>query len=789
AGSDAPLHRVSWTALAAGLTSALGAFAREHQVTLNTVVQGAWALLLWHLSGRLDVVFGAVSSGRSAPVRGIEEMVGLFINTLPARVRLRGDARLADWLRQIQESQAELRQYEHSSLVEVQSWSEVAAGLPLFESLVAFENFPVDPSVQKETGEALGIAELSAFDQTVYPLGLTVTPGPRLTLTLKCDPRRFSAVTMQRLLGHLESLLEGMSVHGERPLEALPLLTPAERHQLLIEWNDTARPLGREACLPERIEIWGEERPGAIAVVSGSSRLSYGELASRARRWGAWLRGLGIGRETVVGLSLGRSPVLIETLLGVWQAEGLFVVLDPALPLERRRRMVEDAGVELMLSEEASWEAWTCPAFAVEEVALPADPGPGWNGTRLPESAAYAIYTSGSTGRPKGVLVPHAGLRDLVENQEALLGVGPGSRVLQWAAWSFDAALADLTMALGTGGTLVLGGERPAVGGELAELLAREEVSHCTVTPSALSSVPASALPALSCLIVAGEAFGEDLAGRWAAGRRLLNNYGPTEATVWATAHRVEGAGRPPIGRPIGNARSYVVNAEGILSPPGVEGELLLGGAGIARGYLHRPEQTAERFVPDPFGAPGERLYRTGDRVRLSGDGSLEFLGRSDHQVKVRGFRIELGEIEAALASQAQIAAAVAVVQTEATGDKRLVAFVIPRGHSAGLAEELRESLAETLPEPMIPSHFVFLDHLPLSPSGKVDRKALEEWRPERDGTAQDAAASSEAQPRTPVEEIVSGIFAEVLQLDRVGIHDDFFDLGGHSLLGIQVVS
>ncbi|HSF42699.1 MAG TPA: non-ribosomal peptide synthase/polyketide synthase [Thermoanaerobaculia bacterium] len=787
--SMAPFQILSWKGLPTDLTSALGAWARQHQVTVNTVVQGAWALLLRRLSGRPDVVFGVVSSGRSAPVRGIEEMVGLFINTLPARVKLQGDMPLPAWLQGIQERQAELRQYEHSSLVQVQAWSGVAAGLPLFESILAFENFPVDESVQKATGETLGIADADAFDQTVYPLGLSVTPGSRLSLRLSCDPRRFSEPTMRRILDQLESLFEAMIAHGGRSLETLPLLSAAEWHQVLIEWNDTTRPLARGACLPERIDIWGEELRDTVAVVCGTSQLSYGELGSRARRWGAWLRGLGIRQESVVGLSMGRSPALIETLLGVWQAQALFVVLDSALPLERRRFMVEDAGVELVLTDEASWEDWVCPTFAVEEVALPADPGPGWNGERLPETGAYVIYTSGSTGRPKGVLVPHAGLRDLVENQRELLAVGPGSRVVQWASWSFDASIFDVSMALGAGGTLVLGTAGPLPGPELADLLAREAVSHWTVTPSALAALPTVDLPALVSLTVAGEAFPEGLAERWAGSRRMTNAYGPTEATIWATAHRVAAAGRPPIGRPIGNARAYVMDAAGTPVPPGADGELWLGGPGIARGYLHRPDLTAERFVPSPFGSPGDRLYRTGDRVRFLPDGTLEFLGRIDNQVKVRGFRIELGEIETALATHSRVDGAVVVAQTEATGDQRLVAFVVPRERSAGLVGELRESLEQTLPAYMIPNHFVLLDHLPLNPSGKVDRKELERWEPERDRAARGSAASSEAQPRTLVEELVAGIFTEVLQIERIGVDENFFDVGGHSLMAIQVVS
>ncbi|HSS48037.1 MAG TPA: amino acid adenylation domain-containing protein, partial [Thermoanaerobaculia bacterium] len=787
--SAAPLQAATRRALPAASTSALGAWAREHKVTMNTLVQGAWALLLGRSSGRSDVVYGMVSSGRSVPVRGIEDMVGLFINTLPARVRLRGDVRLPHWLQEIQEHQAELRQYEHSSLVEVQAWSDVAAGLPLFESLVAFENFPVDESVQRATGETLGIADADVFEQTVYPLGLSVSPGARLSLTLRHDSRRFSPATAWRLLHRLESILDGMIAHGDRPLAALPLLTAVERHQILIEWNDTERPLAGEECLPERIEIWGEERRDTVAVVGGTSPLSYGELASRARRWGAWLRGLGVRQESVVGLSMGRSPALIEALLGVWQAQALFVVLDPALPLERRRFMAEDAGVELVLIDRAGGETRACPTFAVEEVALLADPGPGWNGKRLPETGAYVIYTSGSTGRPKGVLVPHAGLRDLLENQQELLGVGPGSRVLQWAAWSFDASLFDVAMALGAGGTLVLGVEGPLPGPELASLLAREAVSHWTVTPSALAAMPVVDLPALASLTVAGEAFPEELAARWASGRRMTNAYGPTEATIWTTAHPVTAAERPPIGRPIGNARAYAVDAAGMPAPLGVAGELWLGGWGIARGYLHRPELTAERFVPDPFGEPGGRLYRTGDLARLLPDGSLEFLGRIDSQVKIRGFRIELGEIETALAAHPEIRGAVVVAQTGATGDKRLVAFVVPGERSAGLAEELWELLQKTLPEYMVPNHFVLLDRLPLSPSGKVDRKALEEREIVREVAARGFVASPETLPRTPVEELVAGVFAEVLQLERIGIDEDFFAAGGHSLMAMRVVS
>ncbi|HLL48506.1 MAG TPA: amino acid adenylation domain-containing protein, partial [Longimicrobiaceae bacterium] len=402
-----------------------------------------------------------------------------------------------------------------------------------------------------------------------------------------------------------------------------------------------------------------------------------------------------------------------------------------------------------------------------------------------PESLAYVVYTSGSTGRPKGVLVPHLGLANVAAAQARDLGVGAGDRVLQFASASFDASVFEMVMALASGGTLVLGTrEALAPGPDLVHLLRDAEVTAVVLTPSALAALPPAELPALRVLMAAGEACTAELVERWAPGRRFFNLYGPTEATIWSTAAAcAPGRSAPPIGRPVASTRAYVLDAGGEPTPVRVPGELHVGGVGVARGYLDRPEQTAERFVPDPFGADaGARLYRTGDRVRWRADGEMEFLGRVDQQVKLRGFRVEPGEVEAALLARREVREAVVVVREDAPGQQRLVAYLVAEAGEAPSAAELRAHLSSRLPEHMVPSALVVLEALPLNVNGKVDRRALPP--PERE-----SAAYAHRAPRTAAEEVLAGIWAEVLGLERVGAEEGFFELGGHSLLVTRVVS
>jgi amino acid adenylation domain-containing protein/thioester reductase-like protein len=516
---------------------------------------------------------------------------------------------------------------------------------------------------------------------------------------------------------------------------------------------------------------------------------SYADLQGRVERLARRLRTLGVGPEVLVGLYAERGPEAIVGILAVLAAGGAYLPLDPALPGERLAFLLADARPAVILTQREL--AAALPASSAPVVYLDADDGDMPEATEdagsevNPDSLAYVIYTSGSTGRPKGVQVTHRGIANLAQAQAAAFRVGPKSRVLQFAPLGFDASVSELAMTFSAGATLALPAPDALLFGEpLVQLLKEQAVSVVTLPPAVLAALPAAELPALRTLVVAGEACPLDLAARWAAGRHFVNAYGPTETTVCATLAAWQGGDRLPIGGPIANTRVYVLDAHMRPVPVGLSGELYVSGVGLARGYLRRPALTAERFLPDPFSSqPGARLYRTGDVVRWLPDGALEYLGRADDQVKVRGFRIELGEVEAALAGHPQVAKCAAQV-CEDGGDRRLTAYVVCRPGAAPTAGELRSYLLGKLPEYMVPSAFVTLEALPLTPSGKVDRKALPAGSGSRPASDQAPVA-----PRTPLEEALASAWAEVLGVPRVGVHDSFFDLGGHSLLAVRLAT
>ncbi|HKV06539.1 MAG TPA: amino acid adenylation domain-containing protein, partial [Thermoanaerobaculia bacterium] len=538
-----------------------------------------------------------------------------------------------------------------------------------------------------------------------------------------------------------------------------------------------------------------ERASGAVALVLGNEELTYGELDLRANRLARFLGRLGVGPESVVAIAAGRSFDRIVALLAVLKAGGAYLPLDPEYPAERLASMLEDSGARVLVAEDDLLPRFSgypgrTVALAADRERIGRESGEAPPSRAVPENLAYVIYTSGSTGRPKGVLLTHRGLLNLTAAQIPLFDLAPGRRALQVASFGFDASVSEIFTALLSGASLVLAERDDLMPGPgLARLVREQRITTATFTPSALAAheaaEPDDRLPGIETLVIAGEACPPDLAARWSPGRRLVNAYGPTEGTVCASAEAVSGGGTPGIGRPIANVRLRILDPHLGIAPVGIPGEIAIGGVGLARGYLGRPELTAERFVPDPAGtAPGERLYRTGDLGRFRANGRLDFLGRIDHQVKIRGFRIEPGEIEAALVRHPRVREAVVVAREDAPGGLRLVAYLVPAGEEGGPpAAELRDFLAGSLPEHMIPGAFVALAALPLTPSGKLDRKGLP--KPELDREADRPFAA----PSGPVEELVAGIWSQVLGVERVGAHDRFFDLGGHSLLATQVVS
>jgi amino acid adenylation domain-containing protein/non-ribosomal peptide synthase protein (TIGR01720 family) len=773
-------------------TEALNALARRNRVTFNTIVQAAWTLLLSRYSGEEDILYGLTVVGRPAELEGVETMVGMFINTLPVRIESPSGEALPEWLRRLQERQTEMRQFEYTPLVEIQRWSEIPPMQPLFRCILVFQGGggESEPEERQEK-PSLQVRRLSSKSRNNFPLTGSAMGGRALSLLLNWDRALFRQETVHRVLSHWRNLLLGFKADPEQRLGDVPMLDEAERQQLL-EWSRGGEADAERPLVHEFFAAWAERQPDAVALVCDGAALSYAELDRRSNRMARHLNGLGVGPEVRVGVLAERSFDMMVVVLGIWKAGGSYLPLDTKLPTERLGFLLADSAPRVLVSRPGRVETLAVrPERAL--VVSPTEPAiDGQDGTRVtnwidPAHPAYVIYTSGSTGRPKGVTVPHRGLANLAAALPGSFVAGDRSRVLQFASPAFDGSVWETAMGLSTGATLCLApAEDLMPGPDLLATLRELEITHVALPPSALAVLPRAELPALGALVVSGEACPSDLATAWGAERRFINGYGPTEASVCASlAWIAPGTGKLPIGRPLKGTYLHILDGGLRQVPVGVAGELWLGGPGLARGYLGRPELSAERFVPDPYAAePGARLYRTGDLARFRTDGQVDFLGRTDQQVKLRGFRIELGEIEAALTAHPQIAQAVVVRWQEPAGegDPRLVAYFVPEGGAVPNAAELRELLGRSLPDYMVPAAFVALETMPLTPTGKVDRKALP--APDRP-----PVESALAAPRTPVEAALVDLWAEILSVESVGIHDDFFDLGGHSLLATRLVS
>ncbi|MFZ5918978.1 MAG: amino acid adenylation domain-containing protein [Chloroflexota bacterium] len=808
AAADGVDYAVLRAMLPAETAEALRFLGRQHGLTLNTLMQGVWALLLNRYSGESDVLFGATVAGRPAELPGAETMVGLFINTLPVRAQVSPRATSLDWLRDLQAQQATLRQYEYAPLFEIQGWSQVPRDLPLFESLLVFENYPMDQTAGRQQA-SVEIAPDRSFTRTNYPLTLAVSPGREIGLELAYEMRRFDAATVERMLGHLQTLLAGIAADPQQPIGSLPLLTEAERQRIVVDWNDTQADFPDGVCAHRLFEAQVARQPEAIALSFEGQALTYGELNARANQLAHYMSKLGVGPETIVGLCVERSPEMVVGLLGVMKAGGAYLPLDPDYPEERLAYMLTDSQAGLLLTQTHLQERvgeWanlqSTPHTSRLTICLDAEwpliaqePQTNPAAGVTAENLAYVIYTSGSTGRPKGALLHHRGLCNFVHACIQHFAIAPGSRVLQFAAFGFDASVAEIFLALLSGARLHLARRDTLVSiPTLVQLLRDQRITVAILPPSLLSTLPAEGLSDLQTLVSAGEACTPEIVERWSPGRRFFNGYGPTEATIGPALARLEslpeGAVHVPIGRPVANMRIYLLDAHLRPVPVGVPGELHIGGVGVGRGYLNRPDLTAERFIADPFSFPASgggregvaRLYKTGDLARYRADGTIEFLGRMDHQVKVRGFRIELGEIEAVLSAHPAVQQAAVLAREDDGGGKQLAAYVVLRQPEPSTGE-LREYLRASLPDYMLPAVFVTLDEMPLTPSGKVDRRALP--APQSVHLTRMAYVA----PRTPVEEGLADIFAQVVSLDRVGVHDSFFDLGGHSLRATQVIS
>jgi amino acid adenylation domain-containing protein len=781
-------------------TARLDEFARRHQLTLNTLLQAAWGLLLCRYTGTDDVVFGMTVSGRPADLPGVENMVGLLINTLPVRVRPRPCAPLAEWLRQVQAQLAESRQYDFTPLADIQGCGELPADTPLFESIVVFENYPRPRTLgAQEPGDpadAVAMRDVENLARVNYPLTLSAAPAGALPLQLWYDPQRLPGSAVARMLGHLRALLEKFAdATGAESLEALDIVAEDDLPGLLRAWSGDPALAPVAYGVAETFTRQAERTPDAVALVHDGGTTTYRELDVLANRLAHRLLRLGLRAEDRVAVLQQRSVELVVSTLAVLKAGGAYVPLDQRSPDDRLTAVVAQSGARLLLTDRAFEQRMVAPGVTkvTVDVTEPAGAEPDTDpGVRAhPDGLAYVMHTSGSTGVPKGVAVRH---RDVVSLALDRCWRGENQRrVLLHSPYAFDASTYELWVPLLSGRQVVIAPPGDLDIGQLAELIGEREITGLWLT-AGLFRLLAEQAP--GCFARVREVWSGGDVVPPATVRRVLescpelvvgNGYGPTETTTFATRHLVRAGDSVstvvPIGRPMDGMRVYVLDDRLRPTPPGVAGEVHIAGAGVARGYLDQPRLTAERFVADPFGPPGERMYRTGDLARWNDQGELEFVGRVDEQVKIRGFRVETGEIEGVLREHPAVRQAVVLARSGTVGTRSLTAYVVPAADgtdTSGFAADLRGHCVARLPDYMVPSVFVPLDELPLTRNGKIDRA----WLPEPHGGGSEAAFIP---PQTPVQSIIAGVWQEVLGVSRVGIHDGFFDLGGDSMTALHL--
>ena len=786
--------------LSAAATLQLRAFAQTHALTINTLVQGALARVIGSYTGTDDLVFGVTVSGRSETLAGAGERVGLFINTLALRVRLSAGQPVVAWLRELQTHNAAMREHDHTPLYDAQRASGAPRGGALFDTLLVFENYPIDRGIAAAAA-GLGIGAVDAHQRTSYPLTFEVSPGERLRIQLDGDLAAVSRAAARALVDRLARALDQLVGDPDQPLGRLALTTADERRQLAA-WNLTRRPLPAAATARQLFEAQVDRAPHAVAIVDGDRRTSYAELDGHANRLAWRLIDAGAGPDALVAISAPRSLELLIGLVAIWKAGAAYLPIDPDYPAPRIAHMLGDARPAIVLvgaaQRDTPW-ATAAGAWPLDDAAAPGVPRARPPSRATAANLAYCIYTSGSTGTPKGVAVSHGNLLNFLAAMASRLDVSPVDGFLALTSLSFDIAALELWLPLTRGARVVLAAREEAADAErLIQRLATGEVTLVQATPTTwrtLGPRTAHVLPASRKILCGGEPMPGDLAARLCERAScVLNVYGPTETTVWSTLHvlaaepSTTAGGAPSIGRPLDNQAIYLLDGQLHQVPPGTTGELYIGGHGVARGYLGRAALTAERFLPDPYaGAPGARMYRTGDLARHLPDGTLACLGRVDDQIKLRGHRVELGEIEAALRAQPHVVHAAVVARAAGTGEPQLVAYVVAdRAPAAAAALEpaLRAQLGLALPGVMRPQRYVFLAALPRTANGKLDRKALP-----APGGPGDAPLAPHVAPRSPIEHSLAALWARGLGRDAIGVHDDFFALGGDSLIALRVVA
>ncbi len=801
-GRWAERHADETVRLTAAATARLGAFARSEGVTLNTMLRGAWALVLSRYSGEDDVVFGATVSGRPPELEGSLDAVGLFINTLPVRVALTTGATVGDWLRSIQQWQVDAGPFETTPLQAVQGWSELPAGESLFETLLAFENVP-DFAVGTGT---LDVDDVQYLQRSNYPLAVLVMPGTELEIILLYDADRFDRGIIRRMAGQLRHVLEALSLDGERDLGSVPLFPGEELDEIVNGWNVTGADYPANRTMHALVEEAAAAFPQREAVVGSDVVLSYETLDERAETIASHLRRLGVGPDQCVGVDAARSPGTVVAMLAVLKAGGAYVPIDPDLPPRRTgfllgntsaRAVIGGAGTVAALAGDGERPVVVIDSAGNLIEASEVTDGAAALRSPTPDDLAYIMYTSGSSGSPKGVAVTHRNLANSTHARMHAYGE-PVGRFLLLSPFFFDSSVAGFFSTLTQGGTLVLPEPRMEQDVDhLADLIGRHRVTHTLALPTIygllLELTDTQKLESLKLVMVAGESCPPGLVvehQRRLPGTRLVNEYGPTEATVWCTVEQLappephsrgEAAARVSIGRPIANTQAFILDDRERPVPVGVPGQLHIGGLGLARGYVGSPDLTARSFreVELPLRGP-TRLYATGDVARFLPDGSIDLLGRADHQIKIRGQRIELGEIEAVLKEHPAVRDAAAVVRDRGGTVAKIVAYV----EATSDPDELRRFAAGRLPDAMVPSTVVVVDSLPRGATGKVDRRSLRDI-----ATPSRPAPDGFVAPVGDTERKLASIWAAVLGRDAVGATDNFFELGGDSILSIRVIA
>ncbi|WP_326841138.1 amino acid adenylation domain-containing protein [Streptomyces sp. NBC_01558] len=776
-------------------------YARSQRITMNTLVQGLWSILLSRYSRRDEVLFGSTISGRSIALPGVDSMMGLFINTLPVRGRLTGDMGVAGWLRDLQDEQLEMRQWEYCHLVDVQKHSGIARGEPLFRSILVFENYPV---VQKPSDFPEGLTRrlVNCVERTGYPLTLVASAGRALEFRFVYDRSRFDAAMIERMAGHLRTLLESVVAAPAARIAELNMLTERERQEILVDWNGVTGPYPDTATIHSLIEDRVATDPDAIAITHGDQQWTFAQVNARANQLAHHLRGTGITPDTLIAVCLDRSPELIATLLGIMKAGAAFVPLDPEYPTDRITYMVDDAQAPLIItnSNHTSRLPADTPRLLVD-TEWPKGPTTNPAPLASPDDLAYIIYTSGSTGRPKGVALEHRGVVNYLHwcDQNYPVTDPDGIGTILYSSVTFDLTITALFLPLIQGTQLAIPQPQPgqsAFDAAIDLILTDVPISFLKATPSHLEILAAhlttrQATHHITTIVAGGENLTPTLVAQLldtsTTTTTISNEYGATEGSVAnvmsLTTTPDPNGNTTTLGRPITNTTTYVLDHHNQPAPIGIPGHALLGGICLARSYHNRPDLTEQRFTPNPLHTPGDpRTYHTGDLVTWRPDGTLEFIGRIDNQIKLRGYRIELGEIENALNTHPHIHTTTITLREDTPGNKHLAAYIVTNEPVDN--DALRAHLRQQLPDYMVPSTYVTLDQLPLTPNGKVDTKALP-----APGSERPELGNAYTAPRTDTERVLAAIWVDILGIETVGVHDNFFALGGQSISAVRMVS